>query len=125
MLKTKDAHNNNQRSLAIILAVVGVSLASEAGFLNFAKTFNKKYGSTEEYNKRREIFLENYNSMVRHNQEYEEGKVSWWRKVTEHYDLTAEEREAVLNLGNISVKSEIQQQAPQPPQVCLPWTERR
>ena len=113
------------RSLAIILAVVGVSLASEASFLNFAKTFNKKYGSTEEYNKRRAIFLENYNSMVRHNQEYEEGKVSWWRKVTEHYDLTAEEREAVLNLGNISVKSEIQQQAPQPPQVCLPWTERR
>jgi len=87
------------RSLAIILALVGVSLASEAGFLNFAKTFNKKYGSTEEYNKRRAIFLENYNDMVRHNKEYEEGKVSWWRKVTEHYDLTAEEREVALNLG--------------------------
>merc|ERR1719297_229699 len=87
------------RSLAIILALVGVSLASEAGFLNFAKTFNKKYGSTEEYNKRRAIFLENYNDMVRHNKEYEEGKVSWWRKVTELYDLTAEEREVALNLG--------------------------
>ena len=33
--------------------------------------------------------------MVRHNKEYEEGKVSWWRKVTEHYDLTAEESNAV------------------------------
>merc|ERR1712241_1165680 len=64
------------RSLAIILAVVGVSLASEAGFLNFAKTFNKKYGSTEEYNKRRAIFLENYNDMVRHNKEYEEREVA-------------------------------------------------
>merc|ERR1712088_1215866 len=73
------------RSLAIILAVVGVSFASEAGFLNFAKTFNKKYSSTEEY---------------------EEGKVSWWRKVTEHYDLTAEEREAVLNLGLAPVDRE-------------------
>ena len=71
----------------------------------FAKTFNKKYGSTEEYNKRRAIFLENYNDMVRHNKEYEEGKVSWWRKVTEHYDLTAEEREVALNLGNISHNS--------------------
>ena len=93
------------RSLAIILALVGVSLASEAGFLNFAKTFNKKYGTTEEYNKRREIFLENYNSMVRHNQQYEEGKVSWWRKVTEHYDLTAVEREAALNLNNFPSES--------------------
>merc|ERR1711874_879388 len=94
------------RSLAIILAVVGVSFASEAGFLNFAKTFNKKYGSTEEYNKRRAIFLENYADMVRHNQEYEEGKVSWWRKVTEHYDLTAEEREIALNLGLAPVNRE-------------------
>ena len=40
--------------------------------------------------------------MVRHNKEYEEGKVSRWRKVTELYDLTAEEREVALNLGNIS-----------------------
>ena len=64
--------------------------------------------------------------MVRHNQEYEEGKVSWWRKVTEHYDLTAEEREVALNLGNISLtKSETQQPPAPPPQACLPWTERR
>merc|ERR1719433_1321502 len=87
------------RSLPILLAVLGVSLASEGSFLNFAKSFNKKYATTEEYNKRREIFQQNYNDMVRHNKEYEEGKVSWWRKVTEHYDLTVEEREVALNLG--------------------------
>ena len=85
--------------MAVILAFVGVALASEGTFLNFAKTFNKKYATTEEYNKRREIFVERYNDMLRHNQEYEEGKVSWWRKVTEHYDLTNEEIEAQLNLG--------------------------
>merc|ERR1719281_1435822 len=94
------------RSLAIILAFVGVALASEGTFLNFAKTFNKKYATTEEYNKRREIFVERYNDMLRHNQEYEEGKVSWWRKVTEHYDLTMEEIEAELNLGSLPVEKE-------------------
>merc|ERR1712198_128401 len=29
--------------------------------------------------------------MLKHNQEYEEGKVSWWKKVTEYYDMTHEE----------------------------------
>merc|ERR1712154_617538 len=82
-------------SLAIILAVVGVALASEGSFLNFA--------TTEEYNRRREIFVERYNDMVRHNQEYEEGKVSWFRKVTKHYDLTMEEIEVELNLGMLPV----------------------
>jgi len=44
--------------------------------------------------------------MLRHNQEYEEGKVSWWRKVTKHYDLTMEEIEAELNLGSLPVEKE-------------------
>ena len=44
--------------MSIFLAVIGVSLASEAEFLNFAKTFSKKYASTEEYELRRQIFLE-------------------------------------------------------------------
>merc|ERR1719431_762727 len=94
------------RSLAIILAVVGVALVSEGTFLNFARTFNKKYATTEEYNRRREIFVERYNDMVRHNQEYEEGKVSWFRKVTKHYDLTMEEIEVELNLGMLPVEKD-------------------
>merc|ERR1719295_1336720 len=87
------------RSLSVLLAVVGVSLASEANFLNFAKTHNKKYATTEEYEMRRQIFLERYESMVAHNQRYEAGEVSWWRKVTQHYDLTDEEIEKALGLG--------------------------
>ena len=43
-------------SAVILLAVAGVSLASEAEFLNFAKTFNKRYTSPEEYELRRRIF---------------------------------------------------------------------
>merc|ERR1712045_862070 len=89
------------RSLSVLLAVVGVSLASEANFLNFAKTHNKKYATTEEYEMRRQIFLERYESMVAHNQRYEAGEVSWWRKVTEHYDLTMEEIEKALGLGGV------------------------
>ena len=36
--------------------MVGVSLASEAAFLSFAKTFNKKYDTAEEFHKRMQIF---------------------------------------------------------------------
>ena len=43
-------------SAVIILAVAGVSLASEAEFLNFAKTFDKRYKGPEEYDLRRRIF---------------------------------------------------------------------
>ena len=87
------------RVLLLLTTLLGISLASEASFLNFAKTFNKKYATTDEYAKRREIFITNYNDMMRHNQMYEEGKVSWWRKVTEDYDKTHEEWLAKMNLG--------------------------
>merc|ERR1712126_384873 len=87
------------RSLSIILAVVGVTLASEAEFLNFAKTFNKKYASLEELQTRKNIFNQRYEAMVAHNQRYEAGEVSWWKKVTQHYDLTDEEIEKALGLG--------------------------
>ena len=40
----------------VISAMVGVSLASEAAFLSFAKTFNKKYDTAEEFHKRMQIF---------------------------------------------------------------------
>merc|ERR1719276_382358 len=87
------------RVLSILLAVVGVSLASETEFLKFAKTFSKKYASTDEYELRRQIFLERYESMLVHNQRYEAGEVTWWRKVTKHYDLTMEEIERDLGMG--------------------------
>jgi len=87
------------RSLSIILAVVGVTLASEAEFLNFAKTFNKKYATLEELQTRKNIFNQRYEAMVAHNQRYEAGEVSWWKKVTQHYDLTDEEIEKALGLG--------------------------
>ena len=38
--------------------------------------------------------------MLAHNQRYEAGEVTWWRKVTKHYDMTLEEIERDLGLGN-------------------------
>merc|ERR1711994_671030 len=87
------------RSLVLLCALAGIALASEVSFNEFAKTFNKKYASTEELAKRKEIFMNNYNDMLRHNQEYEEGKVSWWKKVTEFYDMTHEEWMNHMKLG--------------------------
>ena len=48
------------RVLSILLAVVGVTLASEAEFLNFARTFNKKYATLEEFDMRQKIFVDRY-----------------------------------------------------------------
>merc|ERR1719447_695799 len=77
--------------LLAVLCLVGAALATETNFLEFTKNFNKNYRSVEEYNKRRETFLRNYNDMLAHNQLYEEGKVTWWKKITEWSDLTPEE----------------------------------
>ena len=87
------------RVLLLLSAALGIALATEANFLEFAKTHNKKYASVEEYNKRRDIFLANYNDMLRHNKEYDEGKVTWWKKVTENYDMTHEEWMQHMRLG--------------------------
>ena len=87
------------RVLVLMCAVACIALASESSFNEFTKTFNKKYASTEEYAKRKEIFMANYKLMQKHNQEYEEGKVSWWKKVTEYYDLTHEEWMNHMKLG--------------------------
>merc|ERR1712018_276925 len=87
------------RSLVLLCALAGIALASEASFNEFAKTFNKKYASTEEFAKRMGIFMDNYKLMLKHNQEYEEGKVSWWKKVTEYYDMTHEEWMNHMKLG--------------------------
>ena len=38
--------------------------------------------------------------MLAHNQRYEAGEVTWWRKVTKHYDMTMEEIERDLGLGD-------------------------
>jgi len=95
------------RLLPVFLCLVGVSLASETNFLEFAKKFNKKYRSTEEYNKRRETFLRNYNDMLTHNQLYEEGKVSWWKKITEWSDLTPEEFAEHMNLGMPAIDRDV------------------
>merc|ERR1719347_190214 len=85
--------------LLAVLCLVGAALATETNFLEFTKNFNKNYRSVEEYNKRRETFLRNYNDMLAHNQLYEEGKVTWWKKITEWSDLTPEEFAEHMNLG--------------------------
>merc|ERR1711963_438179 len=92
-----------------LLAVVGVTLASEAEFLNFARTFNKKYATLDEFEMRQKIFVDRYESMIAHNQRYEAGEVSWWRKVTQHYDLTTEEMEKALGLGGALPASQADQ----------------
>ena len=57
------------RILIGLCALAGISQSSEDVFLNFIKKFDKKYASFEEYIKRREIFMKNYDDIQRHNEE--------------------------------------------------------
>ena len=50
-------------------------------------------------NKRREIFLENFKDVVRHNQEYEEGRVSWRKKINQWSDLSPDEFSTQMTPG--------------------------
>jgi len=60
-------------------------------FDQFVATFDKHYETTKELDHRRSIFLENYEQMLSHNARYEAGEVTWFQKVNEYMDQTAEE----------------------------------
>ena len=51
--------------------------------------------------KRREIFQQNYETVARHNQEFQEGKgkVSWRKKINRWSDLTPEEFSLQMTSG--------------------------
>merc|ERR1712110_912481 len=72
-----ESKRTNMRSLLVLASILGISLASEASFLNFAKIHGKKYATVEEFNKRKEIFAANMAELDRPNAEYEAGRVSW------------------------------------------------
>merc|ERR1711962_1587799 len=80
----------NMRSL-ILLAVVGVAVASDEIFLGFSQHFNKEYRNPGELMKRRAIFNENHKKMVEHNKRYAAGEVSWSMGMTDEMDLTEAE----------------------------------
>ena len=53
----------------------------------------------EEMDKRREIFRENCETVARHNKEFQEGKVSWRKKINRWSDLTPEEFSLQMTSG--------------------------
>jgi len=52
---------------------------------------SKTYESAGHFEMRRTIFMNNYNKMIEHNERYEAGEVSWWKKIHPDMDLTDEE----------------------------------
>jgi len=76
----------------ILFALFGFSLAGQTSpYYEFTKKFTKSYRSIDEYEMRREVFMNNYQKMLDHNKKYDAGEVSWWMKVHEDMDLTSEE----------------------------------
>ena len=87
------------RSLLILGALMGITLASNTIFLTFTKIFNKKYATNEEFSKRQGIFMENYNKIVNHNHKRMLGKRSSTQAVNKDNDLTFEEWKASVGVG--------------------------
>lgn len=85
------------RSL-ILLCLVGLAVATDP-FMEFVKLHKKEYKSGAELALRRSIFEANYADITAHNKRYDEGEVTWWRKVTPYSDLTQEEFAAAFSSG--------------------------
>ena len=67
------------RSPPIFLTYFGLCLFDgyySLTFETFLETFNKNYSRPEEYNRRRQIFTENYQELLAHNQLYAEGETN-------------------------------------------------
>merc|ERR1719430_259462 len=85
------------RAIIVFCAVLGLVVADP--FLRFAQEHGKQYKSRAEYNLRKTIFMENYESMMAHNARFDAGEETWTRKVTPNYDWTQEEFESVYTSG--------------------------
>merc|ERR1719430_340314 len=85
------------RAIIVFCAVLGLVVADP--FLQFAQEHGKQYKSRAEYNLRKTIFMENYESMMAHNARFDAGEETWTRKVTPNYDWTQEEFESVYTSG--------------------------
>merc|ERR1712012_436867 len=88
---------NRMRAFAV-LSILGLAAASDP-FLQFAREHGRNYKSGAEVHLRREIFNENYKSMMEHNARFEAGVETWTRKVTPFYDHTMQEVAAMLTSG--------------------------
>jgi len=88
----------NRMRVFAVLSILGLAAASDP-FLQFAREHGRNYKSGAEVQLRREIFNENYKSMMEHNARFEAGVETWTRKVTPFYDHTMEEVAAMLTSG--------------------------
>merc|ERR1712042_288135 len=74
------------------LLIFACALATGLGmtldtFHNFNLEHSKTYKSSQEYELRRSIFMNNYNKMLEHNKRYEAGEVTWSQGV--HPDISS------------------------------------
>ena len=77
--------------LLVILLLEAISAAVEVEWNQFKRDYSKRYGSSEEEEKRFEIFRENCLKFKDHNEKYEIGEFSFKMGVTRDADLTYRE----------------------------------
>ena len=70
------------------------NFASDFQFQSFVKKFKKTYDSSEEFSKRKAIYMKNVRKVSEHNKKYFEGKVCWKEEIKEDSDLTFQEWKA-------------------------------
>ena len=70
------------------------SIASDFQFQSFVNKYKKTYASSEEFSKRKAIYMKNVRKVSEHNKKYFEGKVCWKEEIKEDSDLTFQEWKA-------------------------------
>ena len=84
--------------LVVLIAVVASEWSAEEKkvFKEWRKMHNKKYKSQSEEREAMDKFMKNFMEIEEHNKQYQEGKVTYNRKVWEYSDLSREEKRKLL-----------------------------
>ncbi|CAD7088593.1 unnamed protein product [Hermetia illucens] len=97
-------------SVLFVIVGLGSALPSyelEKEWKQFQLAYNRNYNSPKELRYRKEIFNENLQKIIKHNEQYEEGLLSYTKGVNQFTDLTFEEVQNKLLTCKGSIASEV------------------
>nr|KAG5686906.1 hypothetical protein BaRGS_016921 [Batillaria attramentaria] len=63
----------------------------EKTWADFKTAFDRQYGSSEEEDYRKQLFMDNIKEFEAHNKDYMNGKTTYWKDINQFTDMTDEE----------------------------------
>ena len=89
-------------SNCVLVAVDAAAIVKADGysFEMYVKEFGKQYGSTEEFDMRKDLFLARRDMVAEHNRKYDAGKSSYKRAINHLSDRTEDELKQIKGLDS-------------------------